>query len=155
MPTINFSLKDLQNLVGKKITLKELECLIQYCKGEIENYDEASDEVTAELGDTNLPYLWSTEGIARLLKSVVGKEKGIPKIKTANSKYEIIVDSSVHAVRPYLVAFAAKGKNMDSCLIEQMIQLQEKLCENFGRNKVPCLLQSYRAIISKVHTLGF
>jgi len=144
MPTINFSLKDLQNLVGKKITLKELECLIQYCKGEIENYDEASDEVTAELGDTNLPYLWSTEGIARLLKSVVGKEKGIPKIKTANSKYEIIVDSSVDAVRPYLVAFAAKGKNMDSCLIEQMIQLQEKLSENFGRKRHKVAIGIYR-----------
>ena len=35
MPTITFSLKDLQKLVGKKISITELEELLTYAKAEI------------------------------------------------------------------------------------------------------------------------
>ena len=76
MPTINFSFKDLQDLVGKKISLDELKELLSYGKAEFENYDKDTDEVTVSCGDTNLPYLWSVEGIARLLKGILGKEAG-------------------------------------------------------------------------------
>lgn len=144
MPTINFSLKDLQKLIGKKIDLKELEELIRFCKGEISRYDKTSDEITAEFADTNLPYLWSVEGIARFLKGVVGKEKGIAKINIKKSNYEIIVDGSVSDIRPYIVSFAASGKKVDDYLIKQIIQLQEKLCENFGRRRQKVAIGIYR-----------
>jgi len=81
MPTINFSFKDLQELVGEKISLDKLKDLLSYGKAEFENYDKDADEITISCGDTNLPYLWSTEGISRLIKGVIGKEKGIPKLK--------------------------------------------------------------------------
>ena len=55
MPTINFSLKDLQDLVGKKLTLEEVEKLVEYGKGEFENYNKEEDELSVEFGDTNLP----------------------------------------------------------------------------------------------------
>lgn len=148
MPTINFSLKDLQHILGKNITIKELEELLVYCKGSVENYDNENDDVTAELADTNLPYLWSTEGIARLLKGALGIETGLAKIKVNNSKYQIVVDSSVEGVRPYIVAFAARGKKVDGYLIKQIIQLQEKLCENFGRRRQKVAIGVYR--LSKI-----
>ncbi len=144
MPTIKFSLKDLQALLNKKITIEELENLLRYCKGEVGSYDKAADEVTAEFADTNLPYLWSTEGIARLLKGVIGKEKGIPKIDVKKSNYDVIVDDSVSNIRPYIVSFAAKNKKVDDYLIKQMIQLQEKLCENFGRRRQKIAIGIYR-----------
>ncbi len=130
MPTITFSLKDLQKLVNKKLTIKELEKYLEYGKGEIENYSK--DGITVNFGDTNLPYLWSVEGIARLIKGILGKQKGIPKIKINKSNYKLIVDNSVKEIRPYISAFVAKNKKIDDYLIKQIIQLQEKLCENYG-----------------------
>ncbi len=135
MPAIKFSLKNLGNLLGRKISIDELSSLLSYCKGELSSYDKKTDEASVDFADTNLPYLWSVEGIARLLKGIVGKEKGIPKINIKKSDYKIIVDDSVAKVRPYVVAFAAKGKKIDDYLLKQIIQLQEKLCESFGRRR--------------------
>ncbi|HZX44331.1 MAG TPA: phenylalanine--tRNA ligase subunit beta, partial [Candidatus Nanoarchaeia archaeon] len=91
MPTITFSLKDLQNLLGKKLTIEELEELVSYGKGELDNYDKETNEVSVDFGDTNLPYLWSVEGIARYFKGILGIEKGIPKIEIAKSGCKVIV----------------------------------------------------------------
>ncbi|TKJ17435.1 phenylalanine--tRNA ligase subunit beta [Candidatus Woesearchaeota archaeon B3_Woes] len=136
MPTINFSLKDLQKLIGKKITLDELQDLLSYAKAELEDYDKSTDEATADFGDTNLPYLWSTEGIARLIKGILGKEKGIPKLTLNKSpNHTIIVENSVTKIRPYIATFVAKGCKVDDYLIKQIIQLQEKLCETYGRKR--------------------
>lgn len=144
MPTIKSSLKDLQNLIGKKVSIDELDGLLSYCKGGVEGYDKQTDELTIEVQDTNLPYLWSSEGIARLLKGVIGKEKGIPVLNVKKSSYEVVVDKSVSAVRPFIVAFAAKGKKVDDSSIKQMVQLQEKLCESFGKRRSKVAVGIYR-----------
>jgi len=153
MPTINFSLKDLQDLVGKKLTLEEVEKLVEYGKGEFENYNKEEDELSVEFGDTNLPYLWSIEGVARLIRGVLEKQKGIPKIEIKKGDYNVIVEKSVDKVRPYIAAFVAKGHKVDDYLIKQMVQLQEKLCESFGRKrqKVAIGVYSYDKIKFPVH----
>src|SRR3989338_8170198 len=104
MPTITFSLKDLQNLVGKPLSVEEVESLVEYGKGDFEKYDKAADELTVDFGDTNLPYLWSVEGIARLIKGILGKQKGIPKIDIKKGNYKVIVDKSINEIRPYIAA---------------------------------------------------
>ncbi|MBW2977791.1 phenylalanine--tRNA ligase subunit beta [Candidatus Woesearchaeota archaeon] len=150
MPTINFSLKDLQNLVGEKISVDKLKELLSYGKAEFENYDKDADEVTVSCGDTNLPYLWSVEGIARLLRGLLGKEKGIPKLEVfKESKHELIVDKSVSNVRPYIAAFIARGKKVDDNSIKMMIDLQEKFCDSYGRRrkKVAIGVYNYKKII--------
>lgn len=153
MPTITFSLKDLQNLLGKDITIDELENLVSYGKGELDNYDKETDEVSVDFGDTNLPYLWSVEGIARYFKGILGIEKGLPKIQLAKADHTVIVDSSVKDVRPFIAAFVAKGKKVDDYLIKQVIQLQEKLCESFGRRrqKIAIGVYSYGKITFPVY----
>ena len=153
MPTITFSLKDLQDLVGKKLSPDELKDLVEYGKGEFDGYDKETDEVSVSFGDTNLPYLWSIEGVARLLKGLLGKQKGIPKLEINKSDYKVIVDKSVDKVRPYVVAFVAKGQKVNDYLIKQIIQLQEKLCENYGRRreKVAIVIYSYKKITFPVH----
>ncbi len=133
MPTITFSLKDMQKLVGKKVTLKELEDLVDYAKGEVKGHE--GDEVEVNFDDTNLPYLWSVEGFARLLRGILGKQSGLPKLTVKKSNEKIIVDKSVGKVRPYIAAFSAKGAAVDDYLIKQVIQLQEKLCHSYGRRR--------------------
>ncbi|MEA2037870.1 MAG: phenylalanine--tRNA ligase subunit beta [Nanoarchaeota archaeon] len=153
MPTITFSLKDLQNLVGKNLTVDEVSELVSYGKGDFEKYDKETDELTVDFGDTNLPYLWSIEGIARLIKGVLGLDKGIPKLEVKKGNYKVIVDKSVSSVRPYIAAFVAKGHKIDDYLIKQMVQLQEKLCESYGRRrlKVAIGVYSYDKIKFPVH----
>ncbi len=135
MPTVDFSLKDLSELVGKKLDIKELDCLLEFAKAELESYDETSGMLTLSLGDTNLPYLWSVEGLARLLKGVLGFEKGVPELKLQKSSHTIVVDKNISDVRPFIAAFTAKGRKVDEAFLKQIIQFQEKLCDSFGRKR--------------------
>ena len=153
MPTIAFSLKDLQNLVGKKLAIEEVQELAHYGKGDFESYDRETDEVKIDFGDTNLPYLWSVEGFARLIKGILGMEKGIPEIKISEGSYQVIVDKSVVKYRPYIACFAAKGREIDDYLIKQIVQLQEKFCETYGRRrqKVSIGLYSYKRLVFPIH----
>lgn len=133
MPTINISLKDLSNLVGKKINEKELRSLLEYAKAELDSIE--GDEVSVQFNDTNLPYLWCAEGLAILFRGILGREKGVPELKIEKSDYKIIVDKSIRPVRPFISAFVARGGKIDNFLLKQMIQLQEKFCDNFGRKR--------------------
>ncbi|MBI2574661.1 phenylalanine--tRNA ligase subunit beta [Candidatus Woesearchaeota archaeon] len=157
MPTISFSLKDLQQLVDKKqrvkITPESLVELAHYCKGELEGYDKRADEVSIELDDTNLPYLWSVEGIARLFRGVFGLQRGVQEIKVEKGNYDVIVDRSVSGVRPYIAGFVASGGRLDDYLLKQLIQLQDKLDTGYGRRrqKVSIGLYSSRKIRFPVH----
>src|SRR3989344_4134886 len=148
MPTLTFSLADLQQLVGKNLTVEDVESWSSCAKGDFEGYDKQSDEVKIDFGDTNLPYLWSVEGFARLLRGLMGKQKGIPPLKVQPSGQKIQVDASVNAVRPYIAAFIAKGRRMDDYLLKQIIQLQEKLCETYGRKrrKIAICIYSHKKI---------
>ena len=82
MPTIDVSYKDLCSLVGKKIPMKELEDVILYAKGELEEIH--GDELKVDIKDTNRPDLWSTEGVAREIKSRY--KSFFPEYKTKRSK---------------------------------------------------------------------
>lgn len=153
MPTITFSFKDLQHLIGKKITIEEVQELAHYGKGDFESYDTETDEIKIDFGDTNLPYLWSVEGFARLIKGILGIQKGIPQIKVNKGAYNVIVDRSVIKYRPFIACFAAKGRKIDDYLIKQAVQLQEKFCEGYGRRrqKVSIGLYSCKRITFPVH----
>ncbi len=151
MPTITFSLTDLQSLIGKKITIEEVKKLLPYAKAEFDDYN--ADEVTISLNDTNQPYLWSVEGIARLFRGLIQKEKGIPKLKILQNKHKLLVDKSVSNIRPYISAFVARGKKVDDYLIKQLIDLQEKFCENYGRRrkKVAIGIYNFKKITFPIH----
>jgi phenylalanyl-tRNA synthetase beta chain len=143
MPTITFSLDDLGKLVKKRISLKELDHLVEYGKGEVKAYDEKLNEAQVNFDDTNLPYLWSVEGFARLLRGAIGSERGIPKFNAKKQDFKVIVESSVKQVRPFIGAFVAKGKKIDDYLLRQIIQLQEKFCESYGRRREKAAIGVY------------
>ncbi|MBW2979169.1 phenylalanine--tRNA ligase subunit beta [Candidatus Woesearchaeota archaeon] len=135
MPSITFSIQDLEKLIGKKLPKEKekLADLLSYCKAEIESISD--DQITISLADTNLPYLWSVEGIARLLKGVLSVETGLPSFRIEKSNYKIIVDKSITKIRPFIAGFIAKGKPIGEYLLLQLIQLQEKFCESYGRKR--------------------
>ncbi|MBS3142100.1 phenylalanine--tRNA ligase subunit beta [Candidatus Woesearchaeota archaeon] len=144
MPTITFALKDIQELTGKKLSIEDLNELMGYAKGAVEGYDKESDQVSVSVDDTNLPYLWSAEGLARLFRQVLGYSKGIAPLKIHKGEYQVIVDESVSKIRPYIASFVARGKKVSEYLLKQMIQLQEKLSEGYGRRREKIAIGVYR-----------
>ncbi len=133
MPTITFSFEDLQKLVGQKLDDKKLTQLLDCAKAELDA--KLGHEMTVKYNDTNLPYLWSVEGLARLFRGILGKHKGIPAIKLEKPKDKVIYDKRLSKIRPYIACFKASGKKIDDYLLKQIIQVQEKLAENFGRKR--------------------
>ena len=153
MPTITFSLEDLSGLVGKKLSVDEVDELVEYGKGELENHDAATGEVTVNFDDTNLPYLWSVEGVARVMRGILGIHKGLAPFTVEEGPRKILVDDSVKDIRPFIAGFIAKGKKVDDYLIKQFIQLQDKLDESFGkrRSKVAIGIYSYEKVKFPIH----
>ena len=134
MPTIDISLKDLQQLVGKKFSAEELESeVILYAKGEVDGID--GDTIKVDCKDTNRPDLWSTEGLARLLALKYTEESGIREYKIEESDVYIHIDRSVDNIRPFLVAAIVKDLKVTDTLIKQLIQIQEKVCLTYGRKR--------------------
>lgn len=133
MPTITFNLKDLNQLAKKELSPEEFERLLEAAKAEEDARE--GEEVTVGLNDTNLPYLWSVEGIARLARGLFGTETGLPKIQLGNKSREVKKDASVQNVRPAIATFVAEGPELTEEMLIQLIQLQEKVAESFGQRR--------------------
>jgi len=136
MPTIEISLKDFNSLMKRNFSIKELEEGLLYVKGEINSVSsEDKDKIKVDLKDTNRPDLWSTEGIARELKAQYGIEKGLPSYNAKPSGRKAFVDSALEGIRPKAAYAIVKGVKVNDFMLAQLIQLQEKICESFGRKR--------------------
>lgn len=133
MPTIEVSHKDLTRLLGKDVTIEELEDLIFHIKGEI---DEVSgDTIKIEIKDTNRPDLWSVEGVVRELKGILGIETGIPSYHINKGDFTLIVDPNIQKIRPYVAAAVVKNVELGEYGYSNLIQLQEKVMGTFGTKR--------------------
>jgi phenylalanyl-tRNA synthetase beta chain len=133
MPNVTFSLKDMQKLVGKKLSLAEFKEAVLFAKGEVEAVE--GDSITVDVKDTNRPDLWSAEGIARELRGRLGIEKGIPKYRAKKGKISCTIEKSVEGVRPFIACALVKNVKVTEDFLIQMIQLQEKVGMTFGRRR--------------------
>ena len=160
MPKIETSEELFYGLLGKTLTDSQLEAILPVAKAELDGHED--DILKIELNDTNRPDLWSAAGVARLLKAYWGVEAPVydfcsTKDETFESEGRVLqVHSSVSKVRPYGIAFAAKGHAIDEGDLEALIQSQEKLCSNFGRKRKTIAMGIYRSSLIKypVHYRG-
>jgi len=123
---IEISLKDLKKLAGNI----EIEKVQQYSKLEIA---QSEDNLIVEVKDSNRPDLLSVEGIARELKGSLGKEKGLAKYTLNRSDF--VLNAGNVGARSEIVCAVIKNIKLDDFAIKQIIQLQEKLCEGYGRKR--------------------
>jgi len=137
MTNIEISLKDLKGFIGNA----DLEKVQDYSKIEIEQSMEDKDKLIIEVKDSNRPDLLSAEGIARDLKGIFGKEKGLALYKINKSSFAL--NSENPKARPEIVCAVIKNVKLDDHSIKQIIQLQEKLCEGFGRKRKEIALGIY------------
>lgn len=143
MPTIEISLADLWVLLGRKLSLGELEDSLQAAKATFE--EVSGDSVKVEISDTNRPDLWSAEGIARELRGALRIERGLPEHKVGKSNVAVKVEKKVAAVRPLIVAAVVKDVKLNDRAIEQLIQLQEKVALTYGRKRAQAAIGVYDA----------
>jgi phenylalanyl-tRNA synthetase beta chain len=144
MPTITVIREDLERLAGQTYDLPELERALEAVKAEVKVEDDALLKI--QLKDTNRPDLWSSEGVARLLK---GHREGMHEPYTffddPPAELELRVDPALEGFRPYIAAFACDGVSVDEAALEQLIEAQEKLAEGYGRGRSAVAIGIYDA----------
>ncbi|MDR1624937.1 MAG: phenylalanine--tRNA ligase subunit beta [Spirochaetia bacterium] len=149
MPKIEVNEARFYSLVGRSFSRADLEALLPAAKGELDGADEGV--LKLELNDTNRPDLWSTAGLARQLRIYTGGP--IPEYGffsraggVRDSAFrEIVVDPALKDIRPWIAAFAVKGKKVDGLTLVDIIQSQEKLCWNYGRRRRSIAMGVYRS----------
>lgn len=132
MTIVETTLSRIQELVKKKISLKELEETLSDMGMELNaaNGDEIKVEITAERTDLITP-----EGLARAINCY---KKFVPRykeIKVNKGTYQHIIDSSVKKYRGFARSFVVKGLTFTEENIKTLMQIQEKIHDTFGRKR--------------------
>ncbi|MFT4261037.1 MAG: phenylalanine--tRNA ligase subunit beta [Candidatus Woesearchaeota archaeon] len=130
MVKLETNFKVLKELIGKNISLKELEDTLFDLGMELEESDgdEIKIDITSERAD-----MVSTQGLARVLRAYFGVKN--PVYKSAKSSYEVVVDKSVKSVRPHTCCAVIKNLSLSDENIKEIIWTQEKIHDTFGRNR--------------------
>ena len=146
MPTISINLKDFTHLLGQgAVTTERIEGWLPLVKGELKDHDDATGELRIELQDSNRPDLWSCEGIARQIRTALaGKSAAYPFFKPKRPTKRLLVSPGLESIRPYVAACTAVGYRVTGEGLTQLIQMQEKLADIFGRKRRTVSIGLYR-----------
>jgi len=146
MPTISINLKDFSHLLGQgPVTAEMIETWLPLVKGELKDHDDATGELRIELQDSNRPDLWSCEGIARQIRiALAGKGSVYPFFKPKRPTKRLMVSPGLEPIRPYVAACTAVGYRVTGEGLAQLIQMQEKLADIFGRKRRTVSIGLYR-----------
>ena len=138
MPTIEIEYEDFVQLLGVELerNLEKIDDVLAFVKGEVKAFDEDKDILTIEIKDTNRPDLWNVEGLARTLRGFLGLEGGIKNYTTVgNSGVEVHVNVGLWRIRPYIACAVIRGLNLSDSVIRELMRLQDKLDQTYGRNR--------------------
>lgn len=135
----------LDKYLKQELTTEEIkETLIDLgmdLKGEkdLENNEiELKIEITAEKMD-----MISTCGIARAINYHRGYLKELPKYSLKKGELEVYVKESVSKVRPKTVAAILRNAPMSQELLDELIEIQEKIHDSFGRHRKKAAIGIY------------
>ena len=143
MPTISVIKSDLERLAGQTYKLPELEEALEYAKAEVK---AEGDELRIQLKDTNRPDLWCTEGLARAIKGYRETQFDAYAFFTeGDSDLTITVDPRLEHIRPFVAGFECSGVEIDDHALTQLIEMQERLCDNYGRGRSSIAVGIYDA----------
>ncbi|MCC5446873.1 phenylalanine--tRNA ligase subunit beta [Candidatus Nanobsidianus stetteri] len=133
MVVLDVSLNELYKLLNKNLSEDELNEYLLNIKCELDEIEGNNAKI--EVKDFNRIDLYSITGIARELKGILNIETGIPKFEIKDSNYDLIVDKEILNVRPYIVGAVVKNVELNEDRLKDLIQLQEKISQSFGRNR--------------------
>lgn len=135
MPTLDFSLTRMCELVGKNLTIEQLEDDLQWIALDIEGIDYDNKIIKIEY-QPNRPDYSSPEGIARALKGYYELEMGLAQFDIKeNPELVCNVDEKIKDVRPFIVMCAIKDIHMDDEQVATLMNIQEALHNVLGRGR--------------------
>ena len=134
MPTLELKIERLEKLVGKKLSLNDLEYDLQWISLDLEDINEEEQKIKVEY-NPNRPDFSSPEGIARALKGYYELEFGVPSFKILHGNIQMNVDSSVKGVRPYIVCGVIRDIDLDDDEVATLMNIQEQLHWAVGRDR--------------------
>ena len=134
MPVINFSFKDLLQLVGRDLDFETVVDRVPMMGADIHSVEKGNDEMAFEFFPDR-PDLYSVEGVARALRAFLGISPGLRNYDVGKSNIVLKVDPAVDAVRPFVWSALITGVEMNDCMIRSVMDLQEKLHVTVGRNR--------------------
>ncbi len=147
MPTIDLDYHELEKLIGKDWTRKNLgapenpetfERLDEYLafvKGEVKGYSTCDGVLSIEMKDTSRADLWSAEGLARGLRCYLGLEKGLRHYSVGESAVEVNVNAKLFSIRPFICCSIVRNVHLSDAIIRGIMHLQDKLDKTYGRNR--------------------
>jgi len=121
---------DLEELVGKRLSIDEVVDYITTLKGEYEGIEE--DHIIYE-ATHDRPDLFSCEGLARSIRGLAEIELGLPSFRVENSDVNVIVDDVYY--RPCIACAIIRNVTLNEEAVRQIMQLQEKLHMTYCRNR--------------------
>ena len=131
MTILTLNKKDLEKKIGK---------IDEKIKNKIDMFgtpidSENDNEINIEIFP-NRPDLLSLQGFTRSLNNFLGKGKIKDyKAEKLEKNYKVIIEKSVKKVRPYTVCAIVKGLNFNDEKIKEVIDIQEKIHLNYGKNR--------------------
>lgn len=128
MPVIEMSLSDLERLLGVRLTTKDLYGYLARLKCEIE---EIRGDLVIFEANSDRPDLFSVEGVARALRPWIGIES--PKYVIKHSSVRGYAETIPQ--RPYVALSIVRDVHLDDQAIVQVMQLQEKIADTYGRRR--------------------
>ncbi|MEM4755802.1 MAG: phenylalanine--tRNA ligase subunit beta, partial [Candidatus Woesearchaeota archaeon] len=135
MTIMRINLQDLEAYLGKKVSLEKLKESISMLGTDLDSIE--GDEIIVEIFP-NRPDLLSFQGFARAIAAFLNIKPGlrIYDVDTSQlSTYRVEVDVSVRYVRPYTACAIVKGIECTPKVLEELIDMQEKLHLSFGRDR--------------------
>ncbi len=130
MPTLSYNKKDLISLIGKKMSDKELEEVINLIKPSVEEVRD-NEIIVEQCADR--PDLFGIEGLARAVRSYLGIETGIKKYFLESPRLSITAE--IVEKRPFIGAAVVRNFNASSEAIESLMNVQEVLHETIGKKR--------------------
>ncbi len=130
MPVIEVNLGDFSGLMGRDVSIEELQERLPMMGTSWEGEYEGGFHLEVF---PNRPDLLSIEGLVRAYSSFTGEHLGLKYYEVKDSDYLVKVERKVEGVRPYFVSAVVKEVEFDDALIRSIIQMQEKLHVTHGR----------------------
>jgi len=134
---------ELNKYIGKELEVEEIENTLKDLGMDIKGNDGNDDpelkiELTAEKLD-----LVSTVGIARAIKYYLGLETKNLSYDIKKGDNKLIVKTSAELSRPKTVAAILRNVPMNQELLDEMIKIQEKIHDSFGRGRKKAAIGIY------------
>lgn len=134
MPTIEVEREDLELLLGLPLPtdIEELNEVFSFIKGEVKYADEK--EIHIDIKDSNRADIWGVEGISRVLRGILGIERGLKQYELSGEPgINVLVDQRLRNMRPYIACAVVKDVKLSNAAIRHIMRFQDKMDQTYGR----------------------